>query len=158
MQFFDLNNKPIEYTGTPIEWRISGYGAVKNDKNEVLLVIPTWRETYDFPGGGVETTESISEGVIREVYEETGYQVNLNSSTPFFMSETNFYHNVVDKFYHSVNVYFSCSLLSDYQELSAINNAVPDEITKVEWVSLDNLNEEDIYPFHYPAIQRLRQI
>jgi len=49
----------------------------RNKRKEVLLVkrrdVPIWV----LPGGGVEKGESLSEAVIREVQEETGYLVRV---------------------------------------------------------------------------------
>lgn len=141
--------------GTLVTWRISSYGVVINSDNEILVVVPTWRETYDLPGGGVEPTEKISEGVIRECYEETGYQVKLDSNLPFYISETDFYHTDHDKFYHSVNLYFKCSLVSEHQNTAIINTVEIDEIEKVEWKKLAEISIDNCYEMHFRAIQSL---
>jgi 8-oxo-dGTP diphosphatase len=54
------------------------YGIVFNEERDsVLLVqrrdIPVWV----FPGGGLDPQETPEEGVLREVHEETGYQVQI---------------------------------------------------------------------------------
>lgn len=49
-----------------------------NDKTKILLVkrkdVPIWV----LPGGGIDKNESAEDAVIREVLEETGYQVQIN--------------------------------------------------------------------------------
>jgi len=52
--------------------RISS-GCLFFDENGQLLVVnPTYKETWEIPGGVVERNESPREAVIREVYEELG--------------------------------------------------------------------------------------
>ena len=51
---------------------------VKSPKGNVLLVKPTYKKGWQFPGGGVELGESPSTALIREIKEE----VNLVISEP----------------------------------------------------------------------------
>lgn len=47
-------------------------GIVLNDKNEILLQFRSDKHIWGLPGGAIEPGEEPAEGVIREVYEETG--------------------------------------------------------------------------------------
>jgi 8-oxo-dGTP diphosphatase len=154
--FIDHLDKEHELpAGETIHWRISAYGVIINNDQEVLVVIPTWRNTYDLPGGGVEPTEQIAEGVIRECYEETGYKVKLDSEMPFYILETNFYHTDHNQFYHSVNLFYRCSLASEEQNTAYINTVEPDEIEKVEWKKITELTADNCHSHHYKAMQNL---
>lgn len=154
--YFDSNNQPHELPeGTVVEWRISGYGVIINHNDEILVVVPTWRATYDLPGGGIEPTEKISEGIVRECYEETGYQIKLDSQTPFYLSETDFYHTGHKKFYRSANMYFRCSLVSDHQNTAIINTVEINEIEKVEWKKLADISLDNCHEMHLRALQNL---
>ncbi|MCA9392208.1 NUDIX hydrolase [candidate division WWE3 bacterium] len=62
-------------------------GIIKNIKNEILI-IERIKDANDkgeqmllwaFPGGEVEEGESANEAVVREVHEETGYEVEAKS-------------------------------------------------------------------------------
>lgn len=58
--------------------RLGAYAVVRRD-DDVLLAL--WNEpavpTWTLPGGGIEIGESLEEGLVREVREETGYDVEL---------------------------------------------------------------------------------
>lgn len=57
---------------------IVGVGAVVVDQGRVLLVRrgrEPLKGRWSLPGGGLELGESLAEGVVREVQEETGLQV-----------------------------------------------------------------------------------
>lgn len=64
---------------TEYDTRLAAYAAIVNDADEILL---TWfngegvaTPSWTMPGGGVDYDESITDAVVREVYEETGYHV-----------------------------------------------------------------------------------
>ena len=56
---------------------LSASAIITNEKNEILLIKGPKRG-WEFPGGVVESNETIEEAVIREVKEETGYNVRVN--------------------------------------------------------------------------------
>ena len=78
-----------------------GVGAIViNSKNELLMVrdrIHTSNSLYKFPGGMLELEDSLEEGVIREVREETGIEaellklVSVLNSHPFQFNKSNMY-------------------------------------------------------------------
>ncbi len=60
--------------------RLAAYAVIVDD-DRVLLAL--WNEAdsprWTLPGGGVELHETVEEGVVREVREESGYDVELGS-------------------------------------------------------------------------------
>ena len=64
---------------TDYDTRLAAYAVVADERDRVLLAL--WNEPaeplWTLPGGGVELHESLEEGVVREVREETGYDVEL---------------------------------------------------------------------------------
>lgn len=54
---------------------------IENDNNEILLANSF--NNYQFPGGHVEENESYAEGLIREVFEETGINIDFKLPVPF---------------------------------------------------------------------------
>lgn len=66
-------------------------GAVIEDKEGKILLVKHkperggfWREKWICPGGELELGETISEGIKREVKEETGLEVELVKPLPAF--------------------------------------------------------------------------
>ena len=64
---------------TEYESRLGAYAVVVDDQDRVLLAL--WNEAdqplWSLPGGGVELPETVEEGAIRELREESGYDVEL---------------------------------------------------------------------------------
>lgn len=70
-----------ETTGEPFDTRLAAYALVEHE-SKVLLTLWDMRHRdarftprWSLPGGGVDLGEQATDGVIREVYEETGYRV-----------------------------------------------------------------------------------
>lgn len=64
---------PAEYYAT-LPKHIAGAGAIiHDDAGRILLVKPSYREdTWEIPGGGLDTGEDPLQAVVREVKEELG--------------------------------------------------------------------------------------
>ena len=64
---------------TEYESRLAACALVVDDRDRVLLAL--WNESDEplktLPGGGVELDETVEEGSVRELREETGYDVEL---------------------------------------------------------------------------------
>lgn len=65
---------PLEFT--EYDTRLGGYAVIVRE-GHVLLAL--WNEPeppmWTLPGGGIELDESLEDGIVREVREETGYDV-----------------------------------------------------------------------------------
>jgi 8-oxo-dGTP diphosphatase len=65
---------------TEYDTRLAAYAVIVDDRDRVLLAL--WNEPdeplWTLPGGGVELHETAEEGAVREVREETGYDVELD--------------------------------------------------------------------------------
>lgn len=97
---------------TEYDTRLAAYAAVVDDEGCLLL---TWwngegeREPrWTLPGGGVEYAESLVEAVAREVFEETGYTVEVGSpiTTHTYTSD----REPSGRPYKAVRVVFSASI------------------------------------------------
>jgi 8-oxo-dGTP diphosphatase len=65
---------------TEYDTRLAAYAVIRDDRDRILLAL--WNEAeqkrWTLPGGGVELVETVEEGAVREVLEETGYDVRLD--------------------------------------------------------------------------------
>lgn len=82
--------------------------VVKNKKNEVLLQNRGDERGWGFLGGAIELGESFEETLIREVKEESGYEVKIEKLIGV-------YGNYIDKYPNgdeaqTITVFFECSI------------------------------------------------
>jgi len=156
--FTDKNNNEKEKPDNrSVDWRISAYAAVVKD-GKILLMVPTWdKNRYDLPGGGIEIDERIEDGVIRETLEETGYKIRFKNSNPIYLTEDRFYAVALDKYFHSVIIIFEAELVDEKQYTEYINqDGHKKETESVEWIRMEDLNEENFFYLFYPMLELLK--
>ncbi|MCI1774104.1 MAG: NUDIX hydrolase [Paenibacillus lautus] len=102
---------------------------------------PSVRDTWNFPGGRIEPGETMVEAAIREVKEETGYEVQLKGTTGVypFLSSLN---------YHVVMFHFTGIVTGGSLELGA------DEIKDCRWVTLPDILADDSMIFRDAEVMR----
>jgi 8-oxo-dGTP diphosphatase len=61
---------------TEYDTRLAAYAVIVRD-GRLLLALWSEQGRWTLPGGGVELHETVEEGAVREVREETGYDVRL---------------------------------------------------------------------------------
>ena len=106
----------------------SGSAAICiNEQREVLMVNSFGSEEWAVPSGGIEEGESPEECCIREVKEETGYDVKVIE--PLRVKETTIKGIKVKTYYFRVEKFGKSSGIND-----------PDkEIAEVDWKSLSEI-------------------
>lgn len=120
--------------------------AIVVRKNKILLVKRTMHIThggkYALPGGFLDRDEATSEGVLREVREETGYEGKIVS---LFRVNDNPFRRGEDR----QNVDF-VYLVQAGRKVAGSNK----EVKKVEWFDLDKLPSPEEFAFdHYENIE-----
>lgn len=147
--FIDETQKEVSLPpGTKVRWRISAYALVMNEKKEALMIVPSWHDLWELPGGGINIEELITEGIVREYFEETGYRIRVTSSQPLYVAENNFHSKFGRKrYYHSVNLIYQAELIDTQQDIAAIQEARDlGEVTKIEWVPVTDLTSKNCHP------------
>lgn len=141
IQYLDMNNEVHEpKANEEIIRRISVYAFIQSVEGKILTVVTRFNNKYGLPGGGVESTENILDGLRRECQEETGCEVELLNSQPIFCSESRFYDK--GKFYNSLNLFFPARLLDQTKNENLTKGY---EVVGNEWKNLSDLDESNLF-------------
>lgn len=148
MIFYDRCNNPINKPEhIEPKQRVSAYGLYIKD-GKVLVVKPTWQDKWELPGGGAELNEKLTNTVIREFMEETGYKIEKIDNKPFKSIKQNFYADDIDEYFYSTLNFFNVLELSK----KTMQDFDRKEINKVSWKSLASLNTTNFRPWHLDAM------
>ena len=106
---------------------------------------------YVTPGGGMVFNEFITEGLKREVLEETGYHVIPGAmvSVREVLSDRMETCNI-KKSFHQIELFCKARLVDDTEQ--AIPHEMDEDQVGCEWVSLDALEALNVYPKNLGAI------
>ncbi|GAA2751937.1 NUDIX hydrolase [Amnibacterium kyonggiense] len=116
---------------------------------EILLISRPHRGDVSLPKGKTEPTESLPQTAVREVFEETGYQVSLGvplGSTTYVLP------NGRDK----TVVYWAAEV--GREELERGTFVPSDEVHAVEWVPLAKAGKRLTYPRDAELVQRFAEL
>jgi 8-oxo-dGTP diphosphatase len=131
---------------TEYDTRLAAYAVVVRDPStgsgdaEVLLAL--WneeeRKRWTLPGGGVELHETVEEGAVREVREETGYDVEL---TGLLGIETDVFtpaqrRGDTDRPLKAVRVFFAARIIG-----GALRNETGGSTDEARWFPLERVPE-----------------
>lgn len=116
--------------------RVAVCGIVLDDQGRVLLQQRSDNRYWGLPGGGVEPGESVTEALQREVWEETGYIVEVGRLVGVYSAPE--YHQIVrypdGNLVHYVTCTFECRATGGEERLC-------DETIALAWRHLDDLPE-----------------
>ena len=120
--------EPTESFATP---RVAAGALFFDPAGRVLLVHPTYKDTWDVPGGYVEQGESPAAGCRRELAEELGLD-----RTPLRLLSVDWAPS--DKEGDKLLFLFDCGHLGDDEPQIRLDGK---ELDRWEWVDLDRLDE-----------------
>ncbi|WP_282206489.1 NUDIX hydrolase [Kitasatospora fiedleri] len=112
-----MSNSAPKPQSTPLH-SVSVAGAVVREDGRVLAIRRADNGTWEPPGGVLELTETVEDGVRREIYEETGLKVGVERLTGVYKNVTR----------GVVALVFRCHLEGGNEQLS-------DESTAIEWLT-----------------------
>ncbi len=118
------------------------YACISNDRNEILFVYNCDNHHWSLPGGCVEEGEYLDQAIIREVKEETGYDILVNG-----LISVNERELIINN-EHCIFFTYNCKITGGKQEILH-----PEEISKIEWKTIEEADE--LMPFHRRSIKEL---
>lgn len=97
---------------------VAAGGLIRNTDGKFLLV-KNPRRGWEFPGGLIEVGETIPQALKREIFEESGVEVEINYLAVIY-SQTSIRdgYNGVDKIPTTVGMAFMCTYLSGEPRIS----------------------------------------
>lgn len=109
---------------------------------KILMVHNGDVDTWSMPGGAVEEGETLEQAAVREVFEETGLEVRIQNVVA--VNECLF----EEKKEHAIFFTFKADIIGGEIAITR-----PDEISVVEWVSVERANE--LMPYHKDGVEEL---
>lgn len=116
--YYDSTGRPLP--GMPTVIRPGTCAAVFNERGEILLQKRSDNGFWSMPGGGVDPGESVEQGALREVWEETGLRVRMVRLVGVYSDPHNYMvtrypdGNIV----HNVSLCFVCERVSGTLQIS----------------------------------------
>ena len=136
-----LHNEMVDVPLEKMRFRSSVNGIIPHQGN-LLLVRTRTTGLYAFPGGGIHLGEPIEAALQREIHEETGIQVAIE--TFFFFAEDFFYFDPQDIGYHALLHFYLCQPLTT--NLVADEGVIDFYAEKPRWVPIKSLNPGEFQP------------
>ena len=122
--------------------RPGAYGIERHEDSIILMTTVGANSRYCHPHDGVEQWESNDAALQRELLEEAGIQISVESLANF--QEDFFYYDPTGDAWHGLLFYYNCTPLT-YDLLPA--DLVDDEsATNPQWVKIETLHEENMQP------------
>lgn len=112
---------------------------VTDDQGRVLLIHKTDNNLWALPGGGHEIGESIADTVVREVKEETGYDVAVERVTGLYTNPGHVMAYDDGEVRQQFSIAFLARLLGGAPRTSSESKAV-------EWIEPARLSELPLHP------------
>ena len=142
--FKRLTHNPAKPTATN---HTVGVGAFVRYENDMLVVKDSIYKKYKLPGGYIDNEENISQALKREVFEETGVDVKLESIISIG-------HFSPGQFNES-NLYIICNAIPLTTSIDITDTR---EIIEAKWISVDKyLNHNDVHPYNKKIVKTAMQ-
>jgi 8-oxo-dGTP pyrophosphatase MutT (NUDIX family) len=123
----------------PINSVVPSVSAVVERDGRILLIHKTDNGLWALPGGGHDPGESIADTVVREVKEETGYDVEVVSIVGTYTNPQHVMAYDNGEVRQQFSICFHAALTGGHAQTSS-------ESAAVEWVAVDQLDQLAMHP------------
>jgi 8-oxo-dGTP pyrophosphatase MutT (NUDIX family) len=120
--------------------------VVTNDTGDILMQRRADNNLWALPGGAMDFGETIGQTAVREVHEETGYDVEIEGLVGIYTDPSHVIEYTDGEVRQQFNICFAARLVGGTLRGS-------DESTDVRWVAPDRL---DTLQIHHTTRLRLR--
>ena len=134
IDYIDDPNAPKANSVVP-----SVVAIVQDEQGRVLLIHKTDNDLWALPGGGHEIGESIADTVVREVKEETGYDVEVTRITGTYTNPNHVMAYEDGEVRQQFSIAFAARLVGGHAQTSS-------ESKRVEWVDPEDMSGLDMHP------------
>lgn len=134
IDYIDDPNAPAINSVVP-----SVVAIVQDDEGRVLMIHKTDNDKWALPGGGHEPGESITQTVVREVKEETGYLVEVETMTGIYTNPNHVMAYDDGEVRQQFSIAFRARLIGGHKRTSS-------ESSEVEWLTPEQIEQLDLHP------------
>ncbi|MCM0622522.1 NUDIX hydrolase [Nocardioides bruguierae] len=134
IDYIDDPNAPKANSVVP-----SVVAIVQDDQGRVLLIHKTDNNLWALPGGGHEIGESITDTVVREVKEETGYDVVVERLTGTYTNPNHVMAYEDGEVRQQFSIAFAARLVGGEARTSS-------ESKRVQWVEPASADDLEMHP------------
>jgi ADP-ribose pyrophosphatase YjhB (NUDIX family) len=113
--------------------------AIEDDQGRILLVHKTDNDLWALPGGGHDIGESIRDTVVREVKEETGYDVEVTAIVGTYTSPNHVMAYDDGEVRQQFSICFAARVVGGERRTSS-------ESKEVEWVAAERIADLGMHP------------
>lgn len=156
----DKDNNLYKVPSEQLSFRPSAYGVIIQGNR--ILLSKQW-DGYDFPGSGGKLHETIKEAIIREVREETGYDVRvqgiLSCQSSFFAFT---HHKETAQFFaNTILLYYLCEVTGGEASVTNLDIEEKHYVGLPEWIPLERVptlrfyNSIDSHTLINDALQKI---
>lgn len=134
VDYIDDANAPAANSVVP-----SVVAVVQDENGRILMIHKTDNNKWALPGGGHELGESVTDTVVRETREETGYEVEVETLTGTYTNPGHVMAYDDGEVRQQFSLAFRCRLMGGEARTSSESKAV-------RWLTLDEIDQLPLHP------------
>jgi len=134
IDYIDDDNAPPINSVVP-----SVVAIVQDDRGRVLMIHKTDNNRWALPGGGHEPGETIAQTVVREVKEETGYDVEVETLTGTYTNPRHVMAYDDGEVRQQFSLAFRAKVVGGHARTSR-------ESSEVEWIPPEQIEHLNLHP------------